>query len=307
MDRQHNDDPHHLASAAVVVGIDGSQASERALMWAAATADRCGRELCIVHSLALNRLAEVYNRYDVSIPPVVESMHKIGEVYLGKAVSAVRQQYPHLRVSSAMSDGDPRELLVRSSADAYRVVIGTTGSGGWAAHLGSIALAVTSHARGAVVVVRADPDAEDRVRADGPVVVGVDGGPVGEPALAAAFEEAAERGAELVVVHVWADINLGQYADDPYLLESVSAIAVTEEALLAERLAGWQEKYPEVTVTRRVYPLEPAGVLIDWSKHAQLVVVGSRGRGGFRGLLLGSTSNSLVQQAHCPVMIVRPE
>ncbi|MCX4092437.1 universal stress protein [Nocardia sp. alder85J] len=306
MDRQHNDDPHHLASAAVVAGIDGSQASETALMWAADMADRCGRELRIVHSLALNRLAEVYNRYDVSIPAVLDAMRTTGEVYTGKAVAAVRRRYPRLRVSSVVSEDDPGPLLVRSSAGAYRVVIGTTGASGWASHLGSIVLAVTSHAHGAVVVVRTDPDAGKQVRAEGPVVVGVDGDPVGEPALAAAFEEAAERGAELVVVHVWADINLGKYADDPYLLESFSAIAVTEEALLAERLAGWQEKYPEVAVTRMLYPLDPATVLIDWSTRAQLVVVGSRGRGGFRGLLLGSTSNSLVQHAHCPVMVVRP-
>ncbi|WP_026342810.1 universal stress protein [Nocardia sp. BMG111209] len=304
MDRQHNDDPHHLASAAVVVGIDGSQAADRALMWAAEVADRRGRELLIVHGLQLDRLAEVYSRYDVTITPVVEAMHDRGEVYTGTAVDKVRQRYPALRLSSMVADGDAGSLLVRLSATAYRVVIG---AGERPAHMGSILVPVTGHAHGAVAVVRADPDADDAVRTGGPVVVGIDGGPVGEPALAVAFEEAAERGAELVAVHVWADANLGQYADYPYILESVPSIAVEEEALLAERLAGWQEKYPDVAVTRMMYPSDPADVLVDWSKRARLVVVGSRGRGGFRGLLLGSTSNSLVQHAHCPVMVVRDE
>ncbi|MCX4092423.1 universal stress protein [Nocardia sp. alder85J] len=305
MDRRDSDDRHHLASAAVVVGVDGSQASERALLWAADLAAQRGRELRIVHGLTLNKLAAVYSRYDVSLTPVVEAMHNRGEVYTGQAVDTVRQHHPQLRISSVVSDGDPSPLLIRYSADAYRVVIGDAGAGGRSSHLGSIMVAVTSHAHGAVVVVRADP--EGRVRTEGPVVVGVDGSPGSEPALAAAFEEAAERGTELVAVHVWADVNAGQYADYPYLLETVPTIAVDEAAVLAERLAGWQEKYPEVTVNRQTYPSDPAAVLIDWSTRAQLVVTGSRGRGGFRGLLLGSTSNSLVQHAQCPVMVVHPE
>ncbi|QBS44782.1 hypothetical protein DMB37_36560 [Nocardia sp. CS682] len=75
----------------------------------------------------------------------------------------------------------------------------------------------------------------------------------------------------------------------------------------SERLAGWQEKYPDVTVTRKVYRTEPTEQLAEWSNSAQLIVVGSRGRGGFTGMLLGSTSHFLVQHAHCPVLVAHPE
>ncbi|RDI51144.1 universal stress protein family protein [Nocardia mexicana] len=87
----------------------------------------------------------------------------------------------------------------------------------------------------------------------------------------------------------------------------VTDVGEMERAILAERMAGWSEKYPDVRVTRRKYLSDPVTVLQHWSGSAQLVVVGSRGRGGFLGMLLGSTSNSLVQHAKCPVMVVHPE
>jgi nucleotide-binding universal stress UspA family protein len=129
---------------------------------------------------------------------------------------------------------------------------------------------------------------------------------VGEPALGVAFEEAAERRAELVAVHVWDEMNAGSYADELYALYPVPDIEVREQALVAERLAGWQEKYPEVLVNRRIYPTGAAETLLAWSESAQLVVSGSRGRGRLASLLLGSTSNALVQHARCPVMVVHP-
>jgi len=76
--------------------------------------------------------------------------------------------------------------------------------------------------------------------------------------------------------------------------------------LLAERLAGWSEKYPDVEVRRRVVRDRPAAELVDLSRTARLVVVGSRGRGGVRGLLLGSVGHALIHHAHCPVLVARP-
>lgn len=88
---------------------------------------------------------------------------------------------------------------------------------------------------------------------------------------------------------------------EPQALEDI------ERVLLGERLAGYGERYPDVTVVRKVYIDGPRTHLQAWSENAQLVVVGSRGRGGFKGLVLGSTSNSLLREAHCPVMVVRPD
>ncbi|RDI68257.1 universal stress protein [Nocardia pseudobrasiliensis] len=304
---QQQTDVRHLASAAVVVGVDGSEASDKALDWAAGLAARRGRELRIVHGLDLEGMRQVYGRYDVWVPPVEDRLRAQGAALVARCAQRVREARPQLRVETEMSPEAPSVLLKRHSATAYLTVLGARGTSGFLGHVGSILLSVTSHASGPVVVVRADPEAVDTVRDRGPVVVGVDGSAVSEAALGAAFEEAAERDTDLVAVHVWNDFSFGMFAGDPYLLFPVPDIEVAEQAVLAERLAGWQAKYPQVPVTRKVYPSGPASVLDTLSADAQLVVVGSRGRGGFTGLLLGSTSNSLVQHAHCPVMVVHPE
>ncbi|UGT67269.1 universal stress protein [Nocardia gipuzkoensis] len=152
--------------------------------------------------------------------------------------------------------------------------------------------------------MRTDPEAGGVVRTSGPVVVGGDGSPVTDTAIVAAFTEAAERGVELVAVHVWSDWDSGRFAGHHNVVEA--EFDKVERAILAERIAGWQEKFPGVRVTRKVEVSAPAPHLLDWSKVAQLLVVGSRGRGGFAGMLLGSTANTLVQHASCPVMVVHP-
>ena len=83
------------------------------------------------------------------------------------------------------------------------------------------------------------------------------------------------------------------------------AVAAEEAAVLAERLAGWQDKHPDLAIERRVVRDRPAQELTALSAGAQLVVVGSRGRGGFAGLLVGSVSAQLVHHASCPVTVIR--
>ncbi|RDI55294.1 universal stress protein [Nocardia mexicana] len=306
MTHEYGSDPHHLASAPVVVGVDGSAAADSALTWAAEVALERGRELRIVHGLDLNGMRDVFGRYDVWVPPVLDGVRAQGAVLVERAQRRALETAPGARVTTEVSDDGPAEVLMRYSATAYLVALGASGTNSLLAHVGSILLSVTSHAEGPIVVVRTDPDADHRARADGPVVVGVDGSPVSESALAAAFEEASQRGAELVALHAWNDLTIGQFAGDPYLLFPVNEIETDERLALAERLAGWQDKYPDVEVRREVCLAAPAAELLRWSKSAQLIVVGSRGRGGFRSLLLGSTSNALVQHAHCPVMVVHP-
>ncbi|WP_236567036.1 universal stress protein [Nocardia sp. CY41] len=132
----------------------------------------------------------------------------------------------------------------------------------------------------------------------------MDGSPVSDMAIAVAFTEAAERGVGLVAVHVWTDWDSGRFAGHINLAET--ELDKVERAILAERVAGWQEKFPDVRITRKAEVSAPAPHLLAWSKIAQLLVVGSRGRGGFAGMLLGSTANTLVQHASCPVMVVHP-
>ncbi|MEU2038627.1 universal stress protein [Nocardia niwae] len=304
MTEQRFDDPHHLATAKVVVGVDGSEGSWTALRWAAQFAAGHGRELEILHGMDLVGTGRVLGDYEVLVPSVIDAAREQGKDVVARAKRLARSMAPELRISARVSTDTGRDLLLEHSAEAYAVVLGATGDAGTFTHLGSTLLAVTAHARGTVVVVRTDPDAGGTAHASGPVVLGVDGSPVGEAAIAAAFTEAAERGAELVAVHVWSDWDFGRFAGHTSLGEL--DLDNVEQAILAERLAGWQEKFPEVRVARKVEVSAPAPHLLDWSKVAQLLVVGSRGRGGFAGMLLGSTANTLVQHAACPVMVVHP-
>lgn len=298
--------PHELAGAGVVVGVDGTPGAETALRWAARYAAAHRRPLQILYGMDLVGMSRVVGPYEVVTPPVIDTVRARAKTVLRHASETATALEPDLRVQTHAYADAATALLVERSRDAFAVVLGATGDTGTLAHLGSTLLAVTAHAHGPVVVVRADPEADNTVHDSGPVVVGVDGGPLSDPALAAAFAEAATRGADLVAVHVWSDWDLGTYMDrNPGpALEDVDAV---EEAILAERLAGWQEKYPDVTVIRRVYVNGPAQQLLEWSATAQLLVVGNRGRGGFLGLLLGSTAHSLVQHARCPVLVVHTE
>ncbi|MGW4325062.1 universal stress protein [Nocardia sp. NPDC004573] len=305
MTEQRFDDPHHLATAKVVVGVDGSEGSWTAVRWAARFAAERGRDLEILHGMELVGTGWVLGDYEVVIPSVLDAAREQGREVVAQAERVARSVAPELRISARATSDTGRQLLIEHSAEAYAVVIGATGDAGTFAHLGSTLLAVTAHAHGTVVVVRTDPDADGGVHPSGPVVVGVDGSPVGDAAIAAAFTEAAERGADLVAVHVWTDWGSGRFAGDVHRTDA--ELDNVERVLLAERVAGWQEKFPQVRVTRKVEVSAPASHLLSWSKVAQLLVVGSRGRGGFAGMLLGSTANTVVQHASCPVMVVHPQ
>ncbi|MET9492965.1 universal stress protein [Nocardia sp. NPDC006630] len=305
MTQQEYGDPHRLAAAAVVVGVDGSPGSNLALRWAAGYAAEHRRALHIVHGLNLVAASSVVGPYQVISPRVIDGVRAQGRAIVTRAEHTAHLLEPELRISVHMSADTATSLLLERSKTAFAVVLGATGQTGTVGHLGSTLLAVTSHAEGAVIVVRPDSDADETVHISGPVVVGVDGSAVSDAAIGAAFAEAAERGVELIAAHTWSDWTFGTFAGEASEL-SLDEMQNVEEIVLSERLAGWQEKYPEVHIGRRVYFSEPARHLQEWSKTAQLLVVGNRGRGGFLGLLLGSTAHTLVQHAHCPVMVVHP-
>ncbi|QIS12537.1 universal stress protein [Nocardia arthritidis] len=293
-------DTHLLATAPVVVGVDGSEPSDLAVRWAAEIAAARNRRLRIVHGLALDPHSTVFGIYELLTPAVTDAMRKAGLDLVATARRLATQVDPGLTVETEVAPDQPAELLVRESNSAHMVAIGA-GRASELAHIGSTLLAVSAHGHGNIVVVR-DTGSERQIRQTGPVIVGIDDSRTCAPAVAAAFAEASIRETALVAVHATGDITLTGYANLAATLPIREMEAAAHE-VLAEHLAGWQEKYPDVHVTRKVYPAGPAHQLISWSKAAQLVVVGSRGRGGFRGLLLGSTSNSLVQHAHCPVMV----
>ncbi|MGY4103074.1 universal stress protein [Nocardia sp. R16R-3T] len=304
MTTQQHDDPHRLASAEIVVGIDGSEAADLAVRWAAETAAQRGRRLRIVHGLDLSAAGAVYGLYDVITPPVIDTIRDEGTDMVRTARRLAHAVDPGLVVEAEVSEANPARRLIELSEAAHLVAIGSAGAGGTLSHLGSTLLAVSSHGHGAIVVVR-DTGTEQQTRRVGPVVVGVDGGPISTAAIGAAFAEASERNARLIAVHAWSDSYYDRFAGLPCVISDRDA-ETAGQAILSDQLAGWPEKYPNVQVIRKVYLSGPRQALLEWSRSAQLLVVGSRGRGGFRGLLLGSTSNALVQTAHCPVMVVHP-
>lgn len=294
---EHVEDPHRLVSAAVVVGVDGSPASDLAVRWAAEVAAQRGRGLLLAHGMNAAPARSMLVAYRPMVPEAIETLRAHGEAVLTDARRIAREVDPNLPVETHLSEDGPAALLIELSEDAYLVALGSR-PGGTLAHMGSTTLSVAAHGHGNIVAVR-----ETDGRHNGPVVVGVDGSRVSDAAVASAFAEAAERKADLVAVHTWSDLVFAEYASTAMIEIPVADLTSAEQAVLAERLAGRQERYPEVTVHRRVYPSSPRQHLLEWSETAQLVVVGSRGRGGFRSLLLGSTSHALVQRARCPVMV----
>ncbi|WP_433492739.1 universal stress protein [Nocardia grenadensis] len=297
----HEDTPHRLVSAAVVVGVDGTPDAHSAIRWAAAVAARRGRRLVLAYAMNSTPAKTWLVAYQPMVDEAVRMLKTHGEQALATGTQVAREAAPRVQVDTLLSEHSPAKMLIELSESAYMVVLGSR-RGGAVSHLGSTILAVAAHGSGTIVAVRENGDEIT----SGPVVVGVDGSPVSDTAVAAAFAEAAERETDLVAVHTWSDLTFTEFASTGLIEIPAEDLQTAEQAVLAERLAGWQQRYPEVTVHREVYPSTPAQHLREWSERAQLVVVGSRGRGGFRGLLLGSTSQSLIQHSACPVMITHP-
>jgi nucleotide-binding universal stress UspA family protein len=284
----------------VVVGVDGSEPARRAVQWAAQEAVRRRLPLRVVTAFEWLRgqpighvgLGDSYR----------EIMHGVARRQLAEAVELAEQAQPALEVQSQLVVGFPIPVLTAVARQAELVVIGDRGLGGVTGLLlGSVAVALAAHAACPVVVVRGEAEAPDP---SAPVVVGVDGSPTSEAALAFAYEAASTRNVPLVAVHTWWDLLV-----DPTMapLLDWDAIENDEREVLAERLAGWGEKYPDVRVQRLVARDHPAHALVEQSLRAQLVVVGSRGRGNVAGLVLGSVSHAVLHRAHCPVAVVRPD
>jgi nucleotide-binding universal stress UspA family protein len=288
----------------VVVGVDGSDAARNAAVWAAGQAVRRNVGVRLVHAINLAGLASAGGY--LPPPDFVAAIESAGRDQLDEVCTEIHRTYPDLAVEVSLRSGHPVTVLIEESEHAGLLVVGTREHNAVQSLLaGSTAVGVAAHGRCPTAVIRAGSAGE--VPGTGPVVVGVDGSPASETAVAMAFEEAAARGVELVAVHAWTEFA----SDDDYIYacQSVldwSAIEVEQREMLAERLAGWQEKYPDVTVRRVVARGKAAELLLAHARDAQLLVVGSRGRGGFTGLLLGSTSQQLIHRARCPLAIARP-
>jgi nucleotide-binding universal stress UspA family protein len=295
----------HGGTRPVLVGFDGSASSRHAVDLGLAEARLRGLPLRVVHAFEwpVEDVFMVRGRWPTS--KVVDDARSRADTWFAREVASVADGAPDVDVSGVFEEVPPARLLVDASREAELVVLGSRGLGGFAGVLlGSVGQQVASHAASPVLVHRAAAGGEETPDA-GRVVVGVDGSPAGETALHLAFEEAAMRGVALEAVHAW-HLPAPWGPGDPWAFAPDAEVWGQEaHALLGEALAGFGEKFPDVPVIRRVIRERPSPALLDAARHASLVVVGSRGHGGFTGLLLGSTDHALLHHAPCPVLVAR--
>ena len=292
---------HLHGGAPVLVGVDGSASAADAVRWAATEAAARGARLRLVSVFTPLPAGHLH---DLGLEAAYkQQVRTTTAAALEAAVELAGHTAPGVVTEAELVTGYPAPILVEESSSAALTIVGSRGLGGFSGLLvGSIAVTLASRGHSPVVVVRGEHSRW--AGADRPVVVGIDGSPTSETAVAAAFEEAALRSAPLLAVHSWLD---AVFQPTAAVMFDRNALQVEEQSVLAERLAGWEQNFPDLEVRRTVVEDRPAHALITASERAQLVVVGTRGRGGVAGLLLGSVSHALLHHAHCPVLVVQSE
>jgi nucleotide-binding universal stress UspA family protein len=285
----------------VVVGYDGSPASEAAAAWAAQEAARRHAPLRLVHALALPL---VRSPIGLAVMLQIDPIRHAAERLLHATCQRVRTGHPELTIDVVVTVADPAPVLLHEAMDASLLVIGSRGLGEFRdLTAGSVMAHVATHATCPVVVVPARWEADPAIPPE--VVVGVDGSENSVAAVDFAFEQAQARGASLTAVLAWLDPVRTGPGDLLPLVYDLDELEQESATVLAESIAGHAEQYPDVVVKEKLVRGHADDALVEKAQWAQLLVVGSRGRGAFRGLLLGSVSRSLLHHAPCPVAVVR--
>jgi nucleotide-binding universal stress UspA family protein len=285
------------APMGIVVGIDDSPAALSAVQWGARDAALRAIPLTLVHAVS----PEVSTWLRKPLPAgVLRWQQDHGRRLVDGALKAVEEACGNAgpaAIHTEVLTSGAVPTLIDLSKDAEMLVAGAQGSGRWPGRLlGSVSSALLRHAHCPVAIVHG----EEPPSSDDPVLVGVDGSPASQSATALAFDEASRRHVGLIAVHAWSDLDESDWPG----IDWRTTQSVAQE-VLAERLAGWQEQYPDVRVSRKVVQAQPARQLVELSVAAQLVVVGNRGRGGFAGMLVGSVGETVAQMARVPVIVAR--
>lgn len=288
------------ASLGIVVGVDESPSAKVAVQWAARDAELRKIRLTLVHAIS----PEVAMWANARLPAGLSRWQRDrGRRLVDDALKTVEeasQRGGPAGVYSEILSTAAVPTLVDLSKDAQLVVLGCLGSSRWPGRLmGSVSSGLLRYAHCPVTIVH-DDDAPIPHPNQAPVLVGVDGSSASELATAVAFDEASRRNVGLTALHAWSDADVSEWPG----IDWPATESMAQEAL-AERLAGWQERYPDVRVDRTVVRDEPARQLVERSEGAQLIVVGSRGRGGFPGMLVGSVGESVAEMARVPVIVAR--
>lgn len=296
----------------VLVGFDGSPESVLALHYAARAALRLGTRLTVVTAYTVPR----FSHAEVGLIPDVpyEELFRGGAAELGAEARRHLEGYPgehELRIER----GDAAGVLVALSAQAQLAVVGARGRGGFVGRLlGSVSSALPAHAQCPTVVVPRQyeigtGEGAERfavVEDDAPVVVGVDTSANSRDAAMVAARAARDRRAPLRVLMLvpppeqWGGAYMGSLPDFLTLETHRTKLATALERDTEEL----RERFPDVPITTEVKIADPAQQLVKASRSAQLVVVGTRGRGRMASTLLGSVSRALLQRAEGPVLVV---
>ncbi len=284
----------------IAVGVDGSVASDAAVRFAAREAALHETTLTLLHVIApvpswatSSEQADIAAAWEANARDVIEQARKIAAAAADESVLPdVRSEITHSAVAPT---------LIGASSRARMVVVGSNGMGAVGRFvLGSVSDAVLHRAHCPIAIIH---DHDGSAQTDAPVLVGLDGSPASEGALQLAFDEASRRTVELVALHAWSDVGVF-----PILGMDWRDYETKGAQLLAQQLAHWQAQFPDVRVQRRLVCDKPAKWLIEDAEHAQLVVVGSHGRGGgLPGKLLGSVSSALSHATRTPLIIHRTE
>lgn len=281
----------------VVVGYDGSPVAEKALDWAAGFARERSLPLTVLSGVQLTAPTAGDGSW---FDPAADLMTEAAEHEVEQGLARVRQAFPGLTLDGYVSADSPARMLVEASASAVLTVVGSRGRGDVSELLlGSVSNALAAHGQGPVAVVPKNM----APAADGPVVVGASDSPEGRKALRFALHTAAQVGAGISVVRAWGALRHWDQsgAEHQKLAEAIekSSADMMDELIAAE--GGSQAGVP---VTRVLAHGSAEQLILDQARTARMVVVGSRGRGGFRGLLLGSTSRTVLHACTVPVVVV---
>lgn len=322
----------------IVVGVDGSEQSLRAAHWAAAQAHRRGKRLTVVSAYSLPAFAA--SSMDGGYAMMDDASLRAGAEKVIEQAREFLRDYPG-EVDFRIESGDPAAVMLEHSETAELLVVGSRGRGGFLGRLlGSVSSTVPAHAHcptalvplkfssrsenavttatGAIPIVSAQPDAGPGAVApqslieEGakpidttdkrPVVAGMDGSDYGRIAALTAAREASDRGTTLRLVCALPPLGatlvwIPTHIEDTEALEEL-------QSKLDDGKAWLSSHFPELTIEAEVIDGAAVDVLVEETRHAQLTVLGTRGRGGFAGMLLGSTSQGVLQHAEGPLMVV---
>jgi len=284
-----------LTAGRVVVGTDGSPPARHATDWAAVVAKSRAVPLLLVSVVSpQSTIARVSPSAQEHLAEAVAEAERL----LAAESAIMRESHPDLTLQTAVLVGSPAEVLVAATRDAELVVVGARGQSAsfGVRSLGGFSDAVATHAEGPVAIV--PEGAGDH---DGPIVVGVDDAPEARAAIRVAFDFARRTRRTVVAYHAYQIVVSRSRYHNPTPEEREAELSVEVDEIVKPIAAD----FPAVTWERSIVHHHPVWGLVEASKTASVVVLGSRGRGGFASLLLGSTSREVLRNAECPVFVVR--